>query len=102
MIFGIVCIVLFVIGIPVFTFIILHYHRHALFDEEHPDYPTLNDKYATLYEQYEPEFYYWEVCVMLKKMLLTGGLVLVAPGTSVQILLAAVIALIYLLAFVKT
>lgn len=38
---------------------------------------------------------------MIKKMLLTGGLVLVAPGSSAQIMLGALIALVYLLAFVK-
>ena len=102
MIFDIVCMIIYVIGIPVFTFKILHFNRLALYDEEHPDYENLNAKYATLYEQYEPDFYYWEVCVMLKKMLLTGGLVLVAPGTSAQILMAVLIALAYLLAFVKT
>ena len=38
---------------------------------------------------------------MTKKMLLTGGLVLVAPGSSAQIMMGVLIALAYLLFFVK-
>ena len=38
---------------------------------------------------------------MMKKMLLTGGLVLVAPGSSAQIMMGILIALAYLLIFVK-
>jgi hypothetical protein len=86
-----------VFGIPLATFFLLQSMRHSLYENEN----TL-EKYGSLYEQYEPECYAWEVLVMLKKMALTGGLVLVAPGSAVQILFGALLALFYLLGAVRT
>ena len=96
-IFGVVCIGVIVFGIPLATFFLLQSMRHSLYENEN----TL-EKYGSLYEQYEPECYAWEVLVMLKKMALTGGLVLVAPGSAVQILFGALLALFYLLGAVRT
>ena len=42
----------------------------------------LDKEIGSLYLDYEPKYYYWEVVEMMKKMMLTGGLVLLAPGSS--------------------
>ena len=56
----------------------------------------LTKEIGSLYGQYETRFYYWECIEMIKKMMLTGGLVLLAPGSSAQILLGILITLVYL------
>ena len=43
-------------------------------------------KYGSLFEAYEDDVWYWELIEMFRKALLTGGLVLLAPGTSAQVL----------------
>ena len=61
----------------------------------------LDAELGSLYVDYEPQYYYWEVVEMLKKMMLTGGLVLLAPGSSAQIVLAILITLFYLTLVLK-
>jgi hypothetical protein len=97
----VVCIGVLVFGVPLGTFVLLRSMRSSLFDEEHEEHKNTVQKYGSLYEQYEEEFYAWEVLVMLKKMALTGGLVLIYPGTSAQILFGALLALFYLLFLVR-
>ena len=38
-----------------------------------------------LWGSYEPRVYYWEVLEMLRKMLLTGAIVFMSPGTPTQV-----------------
>ena len=61
----------------------------------------LTKEIGSLYGQYETRFYYWECIEMIKKMMLTGGLVLLAPGSSAQILLGILITLVYLCLVLK-
>ena len=58
--------------------------------------------YGSLYEAYDPEYYWFETLIMIQKALLTGGLVLVAPGSSTQILVGLVIALTFYTVLLKT
>ena len=39
----------------------------------------------------EPKFWYWEVIVILKKMLLTGAMTIIVPGSSAQLVIALLI-----------
>ena len=48
-------------------------------------------------EQYEPRYWYWEVVVIIEKMLLTGVMSVVGVGSSSQLLIAAMLVLLYLL-----
>jgi len=50
----------------------------------------------------EPEYWYFELVVMIQKMVMTGALCIAAPGTSVQILLATLVMLFYMLFLLKT
>ena len=61
----------------------------------------LEKSLGSLYAQYEANYYWWECLEMLKKMMLTGGLILLGPGTSAQVLLAILIILGYLCLVLK-
>ena len=46
---------------------------------------------------YEPKYWYWEVTVILKNMMLTGAMTVIATGSSAQLVIALLIVLINLL-----
>ncbi|GMH89826.1 hypothetical protein TL16_g11577 [Triparma laevis f. inornata] len=57
--------------------------RHEL-EEAHPEIKRLE----FLYKNYEPQTYDFEVFETLRKLMLTGGLVFLKPGTGAQIVIA--------------
>ena len=67
-ILAIVCIAVIVFGIPITTYFLLRSMRPSLYDEKHSMHEETLEKYGSLYEQYEEQYYAWEVLVMLKKM----------------------------------
>ena len=52
--------------------------------------------------KYEQDYYLFEVAVIFKKMLLTGALTVVAPGSTVQVVIGIIIVLFNLLYVLKT
>ena len=54
-------------------------------------------QYGSLFEGYEDDVWYWEIVEMLRKALLTGGLVLLLPGTSAQVLSGLLVCQFYML-----
>jgi len=95
-----VCMGLFVLGIPIGSTLVLYFHRelHRVDDETASPELQVRGKrfetiYGALYDAYEPKYWWFESAIMINKALLTGGLVLVAPGSSVQILVGLVLAL---------
>merc|ERR1712166_1585060 len=102
--------IIYVVGIPLGTSALLHCNRKLLHpDEIDPENTALRLKaesfgqvYGSLYEAYDPEYYWFETLIMIQKALLTGGLVLVAPGSSTQILVGLVIALTFYSVLLKT
>ena len=66
-----------------------------MFGGDTPRAKSFQDIYGSLYEAYEPPYWYFESVVLIQKALLTGGLVLVAPGSSAQILVGLVVALMF-------
>ena len=101
----------YVIGIPLATFVVLRKVRNGILAERkrreaEPAFVDVASKNAlqslgSLTAGYDEEFWFWEVVEMIKKMLLTGGLVLIAPGSSAQILLGVLIILFYILALTR-
>jgi hypothetical protein len=73
------------------TFIVLWTNRKML-DDEH-----VQKRYGSLYMQYERDWWYFELLDTLRRMLLTGGLVLVGTGTVGQIIAATLVSLFFLL-----
>ena len=49
----------------------------------------------------EPSYWYWEVIVIFKKMLLTGAMTIVKPGSSAQLSIALIIVLFNMLLELK-
>ena len=82
---------LFVLGIPFVTFVVLFKNRKLLNDEQ------VQKRYGSLYMQYEKDWWYFELLDTLRRMLLTGGLVLAGAGTVGQIIAGTLVSLFFLL-----
>jgi hypothetical protein len=54
-----------------------------------------------LYENYQPKYWWFEVCETLRKLSLTGFLVFLAPGTGLQICIAMMITMFSLYVYGK-
>ena len=99
--------VVFVIGIPFSVFFALRSNKKYLYTsadsggQHHRKHVDVVDEFGTLYLQYEPKYWYWEVTVILKKMLLTGAMTIIAPGSSAQLVIALLIVLVNMLFLVK-
>jgi CRP-like cAMP-binding protein len=96
------CGVVFVIGIPLFCLVVLCQKRHLIVgkiskqDTDKNNRKYLQDSLGSLYMDYNPHLWYFESIEMIKKMILAGGLVLVAPGSAVQVLLGILVAFAFL------
>ena len=53
------------------------------------------------FDRYEPQYWYYEIYVLIKKMLLTGAIMVIAQGSSAQILIAIMIVLFFMLSVLK-
>ena len=91
-----VCIGLFVVGIPLGVLTTLWYHKRHLYDVKSPRHKEVIHEFGTLYLQYEPNFWYWEVIVIFKKMILTGVMCVVGAGSSAQLVIALLVVLVYM------
>ena len=97
----VVCGLIYVVGIPMGSVLFLFCNKKLLSIDEENALPILQQEeasrfaviYGSLYDAYEPKYWWFEAVIMLQKAVLTGGLVLVAPGSSVQILVGLVLVL---------
>jgi hypothetical protein len=94
---AIVFMVLFVLGIPAFMFTILFTHRHILHNNSHPRFDQVSKRFGSFYRMYEDSYWYWELVETLQKALMTGALVVIAPGTSAQIFVGILLVLFHML-----
>ena len=98
--------ILYVLGIPFFVLLALKSNKKYLYSsgntEEHKQrHEDCVDEFGTLYLQYEPKYWYWEVTVIFKKMLLTGAMTIIASGSSAQMVIALLVVLFNLLLVLK-
>ena len=95
----------YVVSIPLLLFHLLRKSKPFMFLKDEtkstPKYAQVKNSYGSLYLQYEDEYWWWELTVMVKKMLLTGAMVVISPGTSMQILVGLFIAIAYMLCVLK-
>jgi hypothetical protein len=98
---------IYVLGIPMATGLLLrsNWKRGLLYPsegsgdsttayldiEKYVAYRDTFNTYGDIYDQYEEEFWFFELLVMLYKMTLTGALILFRQGTSAQIVAGIVI-----------
>ena len=126
--YGAICIVVYVIGIPLVTFLqlwrsrklIVNGHDEIAWKKEHARQIVLGGiaaeaaqgrtfetnhilymKLGQLYRSFESEYWYFELIDMARKMILTGGLVLLDDG-PIQILLGIIVCLLYQGVFLHT
>lgn len=94
----------YVLGLPLLILAVLIKHRHEI--RSNPDQPLLQYQYGQLFRMYEPKYYYFEIVEMARKMLLTGGLIMINQetdaGSLIQVALGQMVCLIYLVIFFNT
>ena len=84
------------------TLCILRCNRPHLYDMTSPRHEALMLSVGSLYSSYEPQYYYWEVVEMMRKMVLTGAVQMVGAGTSAQALFAILVSLAHMLFVLRT
>ena len=77
---AIAAIVVYAFGVPFFTWLSLYRARKGMWDKKHAQHVGIARRYGNLFQQYEPKYWYWECIEMVRKLLLTGGMVLAADG----------------------
>merc|ERR1711865_522538 len=98
----------YVIGIPLGSTLISFCNKKllAVGDDASPALQKKSEAFANvfgaLYDAYEPRFWWFEAVIMIEKALLTGGLVLIAPGSSAQVLVGLIIASGFLIVLMQT
>ena len=98
----------YVIGIPLGSMLILFWNKKllAVGDDASRALRKKSEAFAkvfgALYDAYSPRYWWFEAVVMIQKAMLTGGLVLVAPGSSAQVLVGLVIASGFLIVLMQT
>ena len=77
--------VVYPVGIPAFFMYLLRKDRMVLHDEEHKRHESVHAKLSFLYRSYTKEAYYWEIVMLMQKLLLTGLLIFIKPNTTSQL-----------------
>ena len=95
------CGIIFIIGIPLYTFSELRRNRLYLHDINHEKHKELKDELGTLYLQYEKSYWYWELIEMFKKIFFTGLLLIIGNGMAFTIVIAIIVQFIYILVVEK-
>jgi hypothetical protein len=91
--YALIFIAVYVLGIPLWLWSCLYRHRNEIM--ANPDNPSIRARWGQLYSSFNPDDWYWELVEMGRKCVLTGGLVLVADGSPVQIFLGIVVCMVY-------
>ena len=94
--------VIYVLAFPAGLFVILYRNRHVLQEYKEAGDKSFVHLISNFYDQYEPEYYWFECLVILRKLLLTGLVALIAPGTPFQVALALLICISYTCLVLKT
>ena len=92
----------YIVGLPLGMFLVLYKNRKHLFDVASKEHERVKASFGGLYLQYEEEYWWFEMVVVLEKMIMTGAMCVIAPGSSLQLLVAVLVTLIYMLVVLKT
>jgi len=95
MLIGLASVALLPVGIPLAFWLRLFRNRKAITHPSHPKQEEVTERFAFILEDYKPECWYWEALDMMRKLLLTSVLVLVQPGTLLQIGAAVLVAVVF-------
>jgi hypothetical protein len=89
-------ILVYTIGIPLLLFALLRRNRRWLYQEDCPpremhQHALVKRKLGAVYEAYRPHAYYFDLIDMLRRLLLTGGLILLGDNSNAQIFLGGLV-----------
>ena len=59
-------------------------------------------QFGALYSQYEKDYFWFELVILLMKMTMTGAMVIIEPGSPLQLLYATIVMTIYMLVVLKS
>jgi len=93
---------LYIVGVPFSIFTALWRTRRHHHDQSSKRYQQVRFQLGSLFQQYEPRYWWFELVIIATKMAMTGGLSVVAPGTPVQMLCSIFVMIGYLLIIVRT
>ena len=96
------CLGLYILGLPFSMFFVLYKNRRHLFDTASKEHSRVKASFGGLYLQYEEKYWWFEMVVIIQKMVMTGALCVIAPGSSIQLLCAVFVTLSYMLLVLKT
>ena len=88
---------LFTVGIPLFLFYLMCSNQRFLFPEEcdcNDDYKhhaRVITMYGSMYEDYSSTTYFFDLLDLFRRLMLTGGLMLLGESSNIQIFLACLI-----------
>ena len=85
---AIVFLILFILGVPFVVFVVLFTHRKSLWDANHKEHKDTLYELGGLYDQYEPQYWWFELVIILHKMFMTGAMCVIGSGTPLQPLVA--------------
>ena len=93
---AIFCILVYVLGIPIIQFALLMKNRKNLHLSQSTDikaHRIVNKKYGEIYKHYTEDCFYFELIDLTRRLILTGGLILIGEHSVVQVLLGIITAL---------
>jgi len=99
---AIIGMLVYTIGFPLWIVYDLWRHRKSLHDPKHDDYVLTRLRLGSLYEQYEPFYWFWEPIIILYKMLLVGALSVIEQHSPVQLFVGFLICSGYLLIVLRS
>jgi hypothetical protein len=88
-------IAVYAVGVPAFCFWLLYKHREHLHDHSKGEHALIRHRLGGLYLHMEEKWYFWEILVLIFKLLLTGLMCVVAQESPYQALVGFLICAVY-------
>ena len=98
---AIVFLILYIVGVPLTMFLLLWRNKQHLHNVESGKHLLVKNALGDLYMQYEPEYWWFELVVMLNKTIMCGGLVVLSPGSPSQVFFGVLFMMFHLLVVLK-
>eukprot|EP00944_MAST-04C_sp_MAST-4C-sp1_P003884 g3884.t1 len=94
---AVACIFLYVLGIPGVQWYVLYRNRKCLYERENMSHAEKEKQYkmqkqfGSIYSHYVPECYYYDILDLFRRLLLTGGLIMMGEESVAQVFMGIVI-----------
>eukprot|EP00944_MAST-04C_sp_MAST-4C-sp1_P014324 g14324.t1 len=87
---AILCAMIYILGIPLFQFLILYYNRNRLEERD------VRQMWGSIYQEYKQKFWYFELVAMIRRFLLTAFMVFISSEDAIpQIVISMIVGLIW-------